>query len=237
VDTHIELAGGTSWAGVVPRHHRLRLTCSDTRGAGANVSMLLYAEPERLERLNIPDTLKAQLSARIAAPLVLMSDRGRALCSVVGSSLDWHDAITGHAADSHLARYGPSSYAADRNGWRRSTRDLLLLELARRGLSERDLHACVNWFAKVAPAGDERGSLAFVPGHAADGDWVELRADTDVLVVLASAPHPLDPSPTWAPADITLRIAPGAAPGPYDASRLHRPESGRALAATERSLG
>jgi hypothetical protein len=198
--------------------------------------MLLFADSERTERLNVPDTLKAQMSARIKPGMVLMSDMGRALVSVTGSSLDWHDAITGHGLDRHLDRYGPSSYAADRNDWKRSARDGLLLELAKHGLSARDLHATVNWFSKVAPAGDERGTLAFSPGHAAAGDWVELRTELDVLVVLSTSPHPLDPNPEWQPAAVEIAISKAQPPADDDACRVSRPEAGRALALAERGL-
>lgn len=223
--TH-DVPGGAGWALTVPRAHELRLECL---GEGANVSMLLYAAREPLQRLNIPDTLKAQMSARVVPPMVLMSDLGRALCSVTGSSVDWHDAISGHSVD--VSRYGPSCYATDRNDWRRSARELLLDELSTLGLGPRDLHACVNWFSKVAPAGD--GSLSFVAGHAGTGDWVSLRAEQDVLAVLATAPHPLDTSPYWNPAGVRVAITPDAPAS--RASHEFRPESERALVAAQRS--
>jgi hypothetical protein len=226
--------GGAAWSLVVPRSRTIRLSCAG-RGT-ANVSMLLYADRERSERLNVPDTLKAQMSARIKPGVVLMSDMGRALVSVTGSSLDWHDAITGHGLDRDLAKYGKSSYAADRNDWRRSARDGLLQELAKHDLSARDLHATVNWFTKVAPAGDDRGTLTFASGHASAGDWVELRTELDVLVVLTTSPHPMDPSTTWQPAAVEIAISKASPPGDDDACRLFRPESGRALALAERGL-
>jgi uncharacterized protein YcgI (DUF1989 family) len=194
--------------------------------------MLLYAAADPLERLNIPDTLKAQMSACVRAPLVLMSDLGRALCSVTGSSLDWHDAVTGHSLDHHVAqRFGPSDYAADGNDWRRSARALLLDELATLGLGKRDLHATVNWFVKVAP--DSAGVLSW-QAHAKTGDWVSLRAEQDVLVVIGTAPHPLDPAQSWAPAGIRAAMSTVDSPGPGDPSRVFRAESARALEAVGR---
>jgi urea carboxylase-associated protein 2 len=228
VATH-EVPGGAGWSLVVPRGSSLRL---EALGDNACVSTLLYAVGDPLERLNIPDTLKAQMSARVVPPLVLMSDLGRALCSVTGSSLDWHDAVTGHSLDHHVTqRFGRSDYAADGNDWRRSARALLLDELATLGLGRRDLHATVNWFVKVAP--DEAGTLAW-QAHSKAGDWVALRAEQDVLVVLATAPHPLDPSPQWTPAAVRVAVAPGATPGPDDPSRTFRAESARALEAVGR---
>ncbi|TML31410.1 MAG: DUF1989 domain-containing protein [Actinobacteria bacterium] len=213
-ETVQDVPGAASWSLVVPRGRAIRL---EALGDNACVSTLLYAAADPLERLNIPDTLKAQMSACIRPPLVLMSDLGRALCSVTGSSLDWHDAITGHSLDRHVTgRFGPSDYAT--NG-----RTL--------GLDRRDLHATVNWFVKVAP--DGAGSLAWQE-HSTAGDWVTVRAEQDVLVVLATAPHPLDPTPDWAPAGVRVTVGPAEAPGPDDPSRTFRAESARALEAVAR---
>lgn len=229
-----DVPGGCAETLRLRRHRLLTLTCL---GYGANVSMLIYALDDPAERLNIPDTLKAQMSARIAPPMVLMSDMGRALASVTGSSLDWHDAITGHSLPGAVQqRYGPSSYAADGNFQRRSARAGLLDELWKHGLGERDLHANVNFFSKVTVAGDERGSLAYVPGHAAAGDWVTLRAELDLLVILSTAPHPLDPAAQWSPAGVRLTEGAAGAPDADDTSRLWRAESGRALELSERGV-
>ena len=229
-----EIPGGAADSLRLSRHRALTLTAL---GDGANVSMLIYAADNPLDRLNIPDTLKAQMSARVAAPMVLMSDMGRALASVTGSSLDWHDAITGHSLDVHVEqRHGPSSYAAHSNGWRRSARAGLLDELWKHGLGMRDLHASINWFTKVAPAADARGTLEFVPGHAVAGDWVTLRAEQDLLVVLSTSPHPLDPAERWEPAAVRVTVEAVEAPAADDASRTFRAESARALAVTEGSL-
>lgn len=229
-----EIPGGAADSLRLRRHRALTLTTLDD---GANVSMLIYAADNPLDRLNIPDTLKAQMSARVAAPMVLMSDMGRALASVTGSSLDWHDAITGHSLDVHVEqRHGPSSYAAHSNGWRRSARAGLLDELWKHGLGMRDLHAGINWFTKVAPAADARGTLEFVPGHTVAGDWVTLRAEQDLLVVLSTSPHPLDPAEHWEPAAVRVTVEAVDAPAADDASRTFRAESARALAVTEGSL-
>jgi urea carboxylase-associated protein 2 len=224
--------GGAARSFLLRRAQVLRLTAE---GAGANASTLLFAADRTLERLCVPDTLKAQMQVRVRPPMVLMSDAGRGLASVTGSSLDWHDAIGGHSCDAHLTRFGASSYATDRNAWRQSARAGLLDELAKWDLGRRDLHPTVNFFSAVVPGDDDRGTLAWRPGHSTAGDWVELRAETDLLVVLSTAPHPLDPTPVWQPAPVSLHVRPGRAPGADDPSRTFRAESARALAETERT--
>jgi uncharacterized protein YcgI (DUF1989 family) len=202
-------------------------------GDGASCSTLLIGA-DRVDRLNIPDTLKAQMSACLRPPMVLMSDRGLALASLVGSTLDWHDCLTGFGHDVHLERFGPSSYAKDRNEWRRSARTGLLSELVKHGLGESDLHGCVNFFAKVEILADDRASLGLVAGHSRAGDSVTLRTEQDLLLVLSTSPHPLDDSTTYAPAGVRVELAPAPARDADDASWTFRAESARALDAARR---
>lgn len=221
--TH-EIPAGAAWSVLVRSGRAVRLTAL---GLGANCSTLVFAAHDPVDRLNIPDTLKAQLSCCIRPPMVLMSDRGTALACVTGSSLPWHDCLCGHSVD--VSGHGPSSYAADRNDWRRPARFGLLAELRKHGRGATDLHACVNFFAKVATSGDEAGSLRFEPGYAAAGDWVTLRTEQDLLLVLATAPHPLDPA--WTSAGVRVQIESTPPCGDDDPSVTFRPESWRALSA------
>jgi urea carboxylase-associated protein 2 len=229
----VQVPGGSGWSILLRRHHALRLTA---QGPDASVSMLAYAAADTTERLNVPDTLKAQMAAAVRAPMTLMSDMGKALLSVTASSLDWHDAITGHGLDADIAaRFGGTTYQSARNEWRRSARTCLLEELRVHGLDNRDLHATVNWFTKIAPADDAAGSLRFVPGHAREGDFVELRAEVDVFVVLATSPHPLNPDAQWRPAPVRADVFAVDAPAADDAARQFRDESSRSLVMAERS--
>jgi uncharacterized protein YcgI (DUF1989 family) len=226
--TH-DVPGGSSWSTTLRAGRLVTLTAL---GPDANTSVLLFG-PDRLDRLNVPDTCKAQMSACIRPPMVLMSDRGLALASVVASSLDWHDCLTGFGQDVHLEQFGPSSYASDRNEWRRSARAGLLSELTKHGLGEPDLHGCVNFFSQVTPDGDERATLSYRPGHSVAGDTVTLRTELDLLLVLSTAPHPLSPA-AWSPAGVQIEVTPAPVPGPDDASVVFRAESARALAMSAR---
>ena len=63
---------------------------------------------------------------------------------------------------------------------------------------------------------------------------VELRAEMNVLVVLNTCQHPLDPSPKYAPKPVQLSIRRVPAPGPIDPCRISRPENERGFTLTER---
>lgn len=223
------LRGGQMWSRVLRRGQTLRLT--DVEG-GAAVAALFYNAEEPSERYNMPDTLKAQHIARLTAGYVLYSDMGRVLCSITADSVGWHDTITGHGTAAHgRAKYGEGNYQTRRNDWYRNTRDNFLVELGKYDLGKRDIVANLNFFVKVAVG--EQGQLGFVPGHSKAGDFVELRAEMNTLVVLSNTPHPLDPSKIYAPKPVALTLRAGSPAGPEDACRLSRPENARGFTLTE----
>lgn len=224
-----EVPGGAHWSGVMRRGTALRFT--DLQG-GANVAALFFNEDEKLERYNMADTLKAQHTARLTTGHACYSDMGRVLCSFIGDTVGWHDPIGGlSTARSVEAKYGKTRYQEQRNAMYRNARDGLLVELAKYGLGKRDLMANVNLFSKVMV--DDNGRMAFVPGNSTAGDYVDVRFDMNVLVVISAAPHPLDPSGTYAPGPVRLTAwRPGPA-GPADACRNACPENQRGFYNTD----
>ena len=194
------IPGGNHWSGLIRRGTALRLT--DLSG-NANCSALLYNAAEKLERYNMPDTLKAQHTAFLTIGNVCYSDMGRVMCSITGDSLGWHDTICG-VTDSAMiaAQYGETSFQTHRNEMYRSGKDGLLIELTKHGLGKRDLTATVNFFSKVSAS--EAGDLSFVNNHSVAGSHVDIRFDMDVLLVVSTAPHPLDTKTAYAPADVKL---------------------------------
>ena len=225
-----ELPGGAMWSMRIPRDRLVRLTALD---AGANVSALLYNSADPLDRLNIPDTLKALHTAKLTRGHVLMSDMGHSLASIVSDSLGWHDPIAGHGTAGHIKRkYGEHGYQECRNDFHRNARDNFLIELSKHGLGLRDIVANVNFFTKVSV--DDDGKLHFAENHCPEGAVVELRTDMDILLVLANCPHPLDPSSEYPRKRVRIDIEPSEPAGPDDFCRNFRPECDRALALTQR---
>jgi urea carboxylase-associated protein 2 len=217
--------GGGHWSYVMPRGSALRFVALE---AGANLSVVLYSAREKLERYNMPDSLKAQHTAHYTRGHVLMSDMGRSLASITADSLGWHDPL-GALLDTPTmrAKYGEHRFEAERNAMHRSGKDGLLIEIGKYGLTKRDLVAPVNLFTKVSV--DAEGRFAFSDAHSKTGDLVELRFDMEVLIAFSSAPHPLDPSPSWSAKKIGLAAwRCGVAPSD-DYNRSFRPECARAL--------
>jgi urea carboxylase-associated protein 2 len=219
------IPGGAHWSWRVSRGIALRFAALD---AHANVSVVLYAAHEKLERYNMPDSLKAQHTAHFTQGHVLMSDMGRAMASITADTLGWHDPL-GMLLDTPTMKkkYGAQRFETHRNAMHRSGRDGLLIEIGKHGLTARDLIAPVNLFSKVSV--DDEGRFHFDAQHGRAGAGVELRCDMDVLVAISTAPHPLDPRQIYAPGKVGV-AAWRSGPAPADDyCRSFRPECARAL--------
>ncbi len=224
------LPGGGLWSWTVRRHHTLRLT--DLEG-GANVGLMAYAAAHPLDRLNLPDTLKAQYTAKLTRGHVLMSDMGHALLSITADDVGWHDPLGGHGnAASVTGKYGTATYQEKRNDWYRNAHDNFLIELGKHGLGPRDLVANANFFSRIDV--DDEGRMTFHPENSKAGASVDLRAEMDVLVVLNTCQHPLDPSPNYAPKPVQLTVLKTPPPDADDFCRNFRAENQRAFTLTER---
>jgi urea carboxylase-associated protein 2 len=221
---------GAAWSHVLKRGTSLLLT--DMEG-GANVGAVFYNFECPAERFNLPDTLKAQHVARLTKGCVLYSDMGRILCSITEDSVGWHDPLGGCSnAASVACKFGAAPYQQFRNNFHRNGRDGFLVELEKWGLGPRDLAANVNFFSRVTVSED--GSMTFHPRNSMSRSHVELRAEMNVLVVLNTCPHPLDPNPKYDPKPVRLSIRKARPTGAADPCRRFRPENSRGFTLTER---
>lgn len=217
------------WSKIISRGKTLRLTDID---GGANVSMLLYNARERLERYNMPDTLKGQQIFYLTAPYCLHSDMGRLFCSITEDTAGWHDTVCG-CSDASLVekKYGTKTYQESHNDFYRNGRENFIIELAKWGLGKRDLVPNINWFSKVKT--NEAGDLTFDASAGQAGSHIDLRFEMDTLVVLHTCQHPLDPTSEYAPKSVELSVRVTPAPGPEDLCRRSCPENERAFENTE----
>jgi urea carboxylase-associated protein 2 len=225
-----KLPGSSTWSHILKRGTALHIEALEDN---CNVGAIFHNADNPTERLNLPDSLKAQHIARLTAGSVLFSDMGRVLCSITYDTLGWHDPLGG-CSDSRLVerKYGKLSYQEGRNCWHVSALDSFLIELAKYGLSSRDLTMNVNFFSKVEVTPD--GSMHFVPNFAKAGAAVELRAEMNTLVLLNTCQHPMDPDPKYAQRAVKLTLKKVAVPGSEDLCRTACDENRRGFTLTER---
>lgn len=221
---------GATWSHVLKRGTALRIT--DIEG-GANAGALFYNFECPVERYNMPDTLKAQHIARLTAGNVLYSDMGRVLVSITEDTVGWHDPIGGSSNARLIAeRYGKSTYQEHRNEYHKNAHDSFVVELGKWGLGRRDLVSTVNFFTRVDV--DAEGAMSLAPANSRPGAYVELRAEMNVLTIINTCQHPLDPATSYAPKPVHLSLRRVPAPAADDACRMSRPENQRGFTLTER---
>ena len=223
------LHSGGHWSGVLRRGTTLRLT--DVMG-GANLSALFYNFEDTAERYNMPDTLKAQHTAYLTSGCVMYSDMGRILCSIPQDTVGWHDTIGGVSnAEIVTKKYGITRFQEQRNNFHRNGYDSLLNEVAKFGMSRRDLGPTVNFFSKVTV--QDSGALKFHPDHSTVGAYVDVRFEMHTLAVFSTCQHPLDPDHLYNPRTVRLTAWQSGAASKTDVCRMRCPENARGYQNTE----
>ncbi|HEV8378843.1 MAG TPA: urea amidolyase associated protein UAAP1 [Tepidisphaeraceae bacterium] len=209
---------------VLVRGSRLRIT--DLAGDGC-VNFLVFNADHPIERLNVADTVKVQWNAYLGGRKLLLSDMGRVLMSVVADTSGRHDLLCGASTEKSNARkYGAgANYSPFPNA-----RDRFLLALAKHGLGRKDIPPSMNFFKRVNVEAD--GALRFEQ-EAEAGAYVELRAEMNVLVVLANTPHVLDPRPGYSCTSVRVTAWRAPVASPDDPIRGATPEAQRAFENTD----
>ena len=223
------IPGGGHRSLILRAGQKLRL--SDLEG-GANLSLMALNPGQMTERLNLPDSLKAQHTAFVTAGHCLYSDMGRVLLAVTDDTCGWHDCFGGvlNAAEVD-EKYGDGRFGDLRNGFYRNGFENLLVEMGKWNLDAPDIQMVVNFFSKVAVA--DGGFLEFIEGNSAPGSYVDLYAPMETLVVMTALQHPMDPSPDYAPKPVEFSVEDVRDTSITAACRQSCAENGRAFYNTE----
>jgi urea carboxylase-associated protein 1 len=183
-------AGG-SWSRVIKKGQVLRII--DLEGKQA-VDFLCYNADDYEDRYAAADTMKINdTGIFLSLGTVLYSAGLTPLFTIVRDTCGRHDTIGGCcSAALNTFRY--------RVGYQPNCRDNFLTELRKYGMGPRDLAANVNFFMYV-PVGDN-GEMDMGPGFSKAGDFVDLRAETDVLAVISNCPQINNPVNDFNPTPI-----------------------------------
>jgi uncharacterized protein len=194
-------------------------------GSGrSSVSVVGWRTADTSERLNCADTAKVQWSAALSKGRVILTDMGRVFLSLIEDTSGAHDLLVGGSTpDSTREAYGEAT---------RNTQDNFLAAAAKLGLGLRDIAPCVTFFAPVSV--DAKGRFVWHAARKKTGDFVDLRAEMDLVLVLSNCVHPLDPARPGAggPIKVVRHRAPAA--GRDDICRTMSPEIARAFDFTDR---
>ncbi len=202
------------------RGEGLRITDDTGR---ASVSLLAWREEDPSERINCADTIKVQWSAAVSKGRLILSDMGRVVFSLIEDSSGAHDLLVGGST--------PASVLASSGGRGRNTQENFLAATSKIGLGVRDIPPCITFFAPITL--DHAGRFLWKEGIKRAGDFVDLRAEMNLMVVASNCAHPLDPS-QGSNGAVTLIKHRAPSPRPDDLCRTASPEAMRAFAFTDR---
>jgi urea carboxylase-associated protein 1 len=185
---------GEYWARVLGRGQMLRIVDLEGRQA---VDFLCYNAAEPEERYNAADTMKYAKTIFLTRGHGIYSNLGRRLLTIVEDTCGRHDTIGGCcSAESNEFRYGVKNTPSCRANFLRA--------LAGFGLGARDIVANLNFFMNVPVAPD--GTMGIVDGLSKPGDYVDLRAEMDVLTVISNCPQTRNPCNGFNPTPIRLIV-------------------------------
>jgi len=184
------------WSRTIRSGQTLRII--DLEGNQA-VDCLLYAAHDLDERYSAPDTIVRQRNIFLSTGTELISTEGNVLMTIVADQCGFHDTLGGACSqESNTLRYGHHTkhqHACVEN---------FLHDHAQRGRGKRDLVSNINWFMYVPIEPD--GALGIVDGRSAPGKYVDLRAETDTLVVLSNCPQINNPCNAFHPTPIRVLV-------------------------------
>lgn len=211
------------WYTIVRLRRGEALRIVDSSGL-SSVSMIGWRQEDTSERINCADTVKVQWSAAVSKGRVILTDMGRVLVSLIEDTSGAHDIMVGGSTPATaLAAYGEAS---------RNTQENFIAGAAKIGLSVRDIPPCVTFFAPVSL--DENGRFVWSQQRKRPGDFVDLRAEMNAVLLLSNCAHPLDPARPSVSQPVMLvrhRLPPAGADDPR---RAGSPEAMRAFEFTDR---
>ena len=189
-------------------HRRMRkgtvLRIVDLEGRQA-VDTLIYDASDTAIRYNAANTMKLAKSVYLSKGCVLYDDLARPMMTIIEDTCGHHDTLAGNCSrEINIVRYGATAAL--------SCRDNFLKALGELGMGARDIAANINFFMNVPV--DPQGQLAIVEGISKPGDYVDLRCERDVIVVISNCPQEHNPCSGGNPTPIGLTIwePHGAAP-------------------------
>ncbi|MCJ2183022.1 urea carboxylase-associated family protein [Novosphingobium sp. 1949] len=163
------------------------------------VDFLIYAEADDTERYSAQDTVSAQGNLFLREGTRLLSNEGRAMMTITGTSVAYHDTIGGACScESNTLRYGHHTKA--QHACVENFLHANLLE----GRSKRDIVSNINFFMNV-PVEDD-GALGIVDGISAPGLTVDLRAEMDVILVVSNCPQINNPCNGFNPTPVRMIV-------------------------------
>jgi urea carboxylase-associated protein 1 len=170
------------WSARIARGDMLRLI--DLEGQQA-IDFLCFNAENPAERYHAANTIKVPGNIYVGEGTVLRSSLARPMMTVVADTCGRHDTIFGCCSfEIDEVRYGRTNTESCQRNFER--------ELANHDVGPEHIVPNVNFFMHV-PVGPD-GGAGIAEALSKPGDYVDLRAEMDVLAVLSNCPEALNPA-------------------------------------------
>ncbi|APO71071.1 urea carboxylase-associated protein (plasmid) [Rhizobium gallicum] len=184
------------FSAVVRKGQTIRI--EDTYGQQA-IDTLFYNAEDFSERYSNQDTMREQGAAYISTGTRIISNEGRVMLTMTADSCGRHDTSAGACScESNTVRFGHGTK------YLHACRDNFVLEVSKHGMSKRDVVPNINFFMNVPI--EPSGEMTIVDGISAPGDYVELNAEMDVLLVISNCPQINNPCNGFDPTPIRVLV-------------------------------
>lgn len=195
VTTH-SVPANVGWSGLIKKGQIMRIV--DLHGQQA-VDTLFYNAHDTTERYSAQGTVLRQMSPYVTTGTELLSSEGNLMLTVVEDSVGHHDTSAGACScEANTVRFGHETRHLH------SCRDNFIVEAAKWGMDKRDIVSNINFFMNVPI--EENGALAIVDGLSQPGNYVELRAEIDVICIISNCPQINNPCNGFNPTPIEIFV-------------------------------
>ena len=193
------VAARAPWSRRIERGETLRII--DLEGKLA-VDFLCYNADDHADRYGAADTIKVNEGGIfLTKGTVLYSVRLTPLFTITADTCGKHDTIGGCCStELNAFRYGAEPGP--------NCRDNFLTEFDKYGMGKTDMAANINFFMYVPVSAN--GTMDVGPSISKPGDYVDLRAETDVLAVISNCPQINNPVNDYNPTPIRVVVSGGS---------------------------
>ena len=190
---------GTYWIDIVAAGKTFRIV--DLEGNQA-ADTLFYNAGDVAERYSAVDTIREQGNVYLGCGSRLLSTSGNLMAQIVADTVGRHDTLGGAcASESNTVRYALEKRTMH------ACRDSYVLAVAQHdglGLGKRDLSHNINFFMNVPVTTD--GGLTFADGLSGPGQYVEMRAAMDLIVLISNCPQLNNPCNAYNPTPLEVLV-------------------------------
>ncbi|MBU0944131.1 MAG: DUF1989 domain-containing protein [Proteobacteria bacterium] len=193
-----KVEAGCGWMYPVNKGQIIRIT--DLHGNQA-VDTLFFNANRTEERYHAGNTMREQGNVYISTGTEIRSNDNNVLLTVVADTCGRHDTLgSACSCESNTVRY-----ALDKR-YMHSCRDIFLKTLLDwgQGMDKKDQVCNINFFMNV-PVNPEGGSN-FADGLSEPFKYVEMRAEMDVIVLVANCPQLNNPCNAYNPTPVEMTI-------------------------------